>query len=118
LVSRRAINTATGRLSERNLAIATVVTEIAQEIGSTPAQVALAWTLLNPAVASPIIGARTLSQFEDNLGALDVSLTSDQIERLDTASQVELGFPHEMLSASTTAMAFGGVRVELPKGRC
>jgi diketogulonate reductase-like aldo/keto reductase len=80
--------------------------------------VALAWTLLNAAVTSPIIGARTLSQFEGNLGALDVSLTSDQIERLDTASQVELGFPHEMLSAPTTSMAFGGVRVELPQGRC
>ncbi|HTZ71698.1 MAG TPA: aldo/keto reductase [Acetobacteraceae bacterium] len=116
LVSRKAINVATGRLSERNLAIATIVTEIARELGKTPAQVALAWTLLNSAVVSPIIGARTLSQFEDNLGALEVSLSDDQIERLDSVSRVELGFPHDMLGAQFTAAAFGGVRVALPKG--
>ena len=114
LASRKAINVATGRLSARNLAIATVVGEVAREIGRTPAQVALAWTLLNPAVASPIIGARTPSQFEDNLGALDVSFTDEQIERLGSASHVELGFPHDMLSAPTNATAFGGVQVERP----
>ncbi len=116
-ISRKAINAATGRLSERNLAIATVVTEIAGETGRTPAQVALAWTLLNPAVTSPIIGARTLSQFEDNLGALEVSFTAGQIAQLETASHVELGFPHDMLASPSNAMVFGGVRVELPNGR-
>src|SRR3546814_13907645 len=48
--SRKQINVATGRLSERNLAIAAVVSEIAQQMNRTPAQVALAWTLLHPAV--------------------------------------------------------------------
>lgn len=110
--SRKDINVATGRLSDRNLAIATVVTEIAREIGCTPAQVALAWTLLNPAVTSPIIGARTLAQFEDNLGALDVSFSESQLDLLNVASRVDLGFPHEMLASPNNAMAFGDVTVE------
>jgi aryl-alcohol dehydrogenase-like predicted oxidoreductase len=112
--SRRTMNNATGRLSETNLAIATVVTEIAQEIGRTPAQAALAWTLLNPAVVSPIIGARTPAQLEDNLGALDVSFTEHQIGRLNDANSVKLGFPHDFLDGPNVDMLFGGVRVARP----
>jgi aryl-alcohol dehydrogenase-like predicted oxidoreductase len=115
--SRRTINNATGRLSEANLAIATVVTEIAREIGRTPAQVALAWTLLNPAVVSPIIGARTLPQLEDNLGALDVSFTEHQIGQLNAVNRVELGFPHDFLGGPNVEMLFGGVRVGRPISR-
>ncbi len=48
---------------------------------------AIAWTLLNPAVVSLILGARTLAQAEDNLGALAVRLSDDQRARLDAASQ-------------------------------
>jgi aryl-alcohol dehydrogenase-like predicted oxidoreductase len=110
--SRGAMNVATGRLSERSLAIARVVGEVAGELGCSPAQVALAWTLLDDTIASPIIGARTLAQFEDNLGALDVVLGDDQIARLDDASRVEMGFPHEMLKGFALGMAFGGVTVE------
>jgi aryl-alcohol dehydrogenase-like predicted oxidoreductase len=110
--SRGAMNVATGRLSERNLGIARVVGEVAAELGRSPAQVALAWTLLDDAVTSPIIGARTLAQFEDNLGALDVVFDGDQIARLDAASRVEMGFPHEMLNGAVLGMAFGGVTVE------
>lgn len=110
--TRRAINAATGRLNERNLAIALVVGEVAAELGRSAAQVALAWTLLDDAIVSPIIGARTLAQLEDNLGALDVVFTGDQIARLDAASRVEMGFPHEMLSAWAMNVTFGGVTVE------
>jgi aryl-alcohol dehydrogenase-like predicted oxidoreductase len=112
MTSRKAINAATGRLSERNLAIARVVGEVAGELGLSAPQVALAWTLLDPAITSPIIGARTLAQFQDNLGALDVSLTGDHIVRLDTASRVDPGFPHDMLASPAIHMTFGGVTVE------
>ncbi|MDB5968671.1 MAG: aldo/keto reductase [Hydrocarboniphaga sp.] len=110
--SRKEINLSTGRLSERNLAIAAVARTMSEEIGCTPAQVALAWTLLNPAVASPILGARTLAQLQDNLGALEVTLAAEQITRLDAVSRIDLGFPHEFL-ASGAAMRtmFGGVKV-------
>ncbi|MNI98251.1 hypothetical protein D3C73_1570650 [compost metagenome] len=47
----------------------------------------------------PIIGPRTPEQIADNLLAADIQLTPDQIERLDRASAISLGFPHEMLAA-------------------
>ena len=112
MTSRKAINAATGRLSETSLAIAAVVGDVAQEIGCTSAQVALAWTLRDPAICSPVIGARTPAQLEDNLGALEVTFSADQLARLDAASAVPLGFPHDMLAAPTSAMAFGNVKVE------
>src|SRR3546814_18542763 len=56
-------------------AVADAVKAVADEIGATSAQVALAWVLANPAVASPLVGARTLRQLEDNIGALNVVLS-------------------------------------------
>ncbi|NGY03966.1 aldo/keto reductase [Solimonas terrae] len=110
--SRQQINLATGRLSERNLAIATVAAEVAGELGCTTAQVALAWTLLNPAVTSPILGVRTLAQLQDNLGALAVRFSDAQIARLDAVSRIELGFPHDFLASEATMRTmFGGVTV-------
>lgn len=118
LDSRKKINVATGRLNERALGIADVVKVLAKEMGKTPSQVAVAWTLLNPAVTSTIVGARSLAQLEDNLGALDVSFTAEQVARLEAASRIEMGFPHDMITSELTAGMFGGVKVELPRGRC
>ena len=53
------------------------------EIGQEPADVALAWLLHQPAVTAPIIGPRTMAQFEGNLRALDVALPSEILARLD-----------------------------------
>jgi aryl-alcohol dehydrogenase-like predicted oxidoreductase len=101
-----------GSLSERSLAIAEVVKTVATELGRTPAQVALAWTLLNDTVTAPLIGARTLSQLEDNLGALEVELPDDARARLEQASKITLGFPHEVLARpSTMAAVFGDTKV-------
>jgi aryl-alcohol dehydrogenase-like predicted oxidoreductase len=110
--TRKDINLATGRLSERTLAIAQQVQKCAQESGHSASQVALAWTLLNPAVVSTIIGVRTLQQFEDNISALSVELSPDQIAALDAASRVEMGFPHDMIDSPMSSMMFGGVTVE------
>ena len=101
-----------GRLSERNLDIAEAVKQVANELGATPAQVALAWTLLNPAVVSPVLGARTLAQLQDNLAALDVSLITDQIERLNAVSQIALEFPADMWAGGRWHAQFGGVKIE------
>src|SRR5690606_4365288 len=86
-----------GHLNERSLEIAEVVREVAEELAASPSQVALAWTLHNPAVVSPIIGARTLEQAEDNLGALDISLSRDQLDRLNRASAVPPIFPERFI---------------------
>jgi aryl-alcohol dehydrogenase-like predicted oxidoreductase len=113
LDSRKQINVATGRLSGRNLAIAAVVNEVSIEMRCTSAQVALAWTLLNPAVVSPILGVRTLAQLQDNLGALELSFADDQVARLNAASRVDLGFPHEFLKSAAIGPMFGGVKVRV-----
>ncbi|WP_069166716.1 aldo/keto reductase [Nocardia altamirensis] len=111
--TRKDVVAAVGSLTERALDIADVVKEVAAELGVTPAQVALAWTLRNPGVTAPIIGARTAAQLEDNLGALDVEFEAAQVDRLEQASAIELGFPHEMLArAMTRSVVRGDLKVE------
>ena len=86
-----------GELTERTDAIVAEVTAIAHELSRSPAQVALAWLRAQPGVIMPILGARKLSQLEDNLGVLDTTLTPEQLEHLDKVSAIRMGFPHEML---------------------
>jgi aryl-alcohol dehydrogenase-like predicted oxidoreductase len=110
--TRKNIAAGNGALTKRGLEIAQVVKQVAAEVGKSPAQVAIAWTLTNPAVTAPIIGARTLAQLEDNLGALDVTLSDDQRARLEEASDIELGFPHEFLQRDLTrSVMFGDVKI-------
>ncbi len=59
---------------------------LAEEKGCSMAQLALAWVLRQPGVTSPIIGPRTMSQLEDNLGAVDVAITDEDREALDEVS--------------------------------
>lgn len=109
--SRKAINAVTGKLTEKNLEIADVVVGIAKELGCTPAQLAVAWTLANPAVCSPVIGVRTPAQLEDNLGALDVKLSADHLAKLDEVSAVPSVFPMDVLKGPAEGMMFGNVNV-------
>jgi aryl-alcohol dehydrogenase-like predicted oxidoreductase len=95
--SRKDVVVGNGFLTERALDIADVVKDVAAEIGTTPSKVALAWTMLNPSIAAPLVGARTMAQFDDNLGALEIELDARQQARLDEVSAVDLGFPHETL---------------------
>lgn len=74
------------------------VMDIAREAGCTPTQVAVAWLRHQPGVMIPLLGARTVKQLEDNLGALDVRLDEHQLKRLDDATTFDLGFPHEFLT--------------------
>jgi aryl-alcohol dehydrogenase-like predicted oxidoreductase len=109
---RKDVALAIGALSKRGLAIADVVKSVATQIGKYPSQVALAWTLLNPGVTSPIVGARTLKQLEENLGALDVILAEVHRARLEEASTIELGFPHDFLARPSIRDAiFGHVNI-------
>jgi aryl-alcohol dehydrogenase-like predicted oxidoreductase len=111
--TRKNVAASSGALTERTLDIAEVVKDVAKQSGNTPSQVALAWTLLNPAVTAPIMGVRTHAQLEDNLGALEVELTESQVADLRRASAIELGFPHDMLALPMTReLTFGGARIE------
>lgn len=96
--SRKQVAAGNGFLTPRGLGIAEAVTDIAAELGTTSSRVALAWTLLNAAVTAPIVGARSLTQLEDNLGALDIRLAPAQQAMLYKVSAIELGFPHDALS--------------------
>lgn len=72
--------------TERNWATLDAVRRVASEVGATPAQVALSWVAHRPAVTSIIIGARTMAQLEDNLGAADLILDVATAAVLDAAS--------------------------------
>ena len=85
--------------SDRANRVARETLAVARELGRSPAQVAIAWILAQPGRHIPILGARKLSHLEDNLGALDLHLSDEHLARLDDASRIELGFPHDFLGA-------------------
>lgn len=73
--------------------IVEVLSAIASDRGISVAQIALAWVLANKTVTSVIIGARKMEQLEDNLGAVDVELTADELAKLDEVSRLPLHYP-------------------------
>ena len=72
-------------LTGENFDALDVVRTVAEEVGATPAQVAIAWQLDHPLVTAPIVGARTVEQLEENLRAATVDLSADQFDRLSDA---------------------------------
>ncbi len=105
-----------GRASERIDAarerIIRVVVTIAGELGVPPSQVALAWLLHQPGMVIPMVGASQEAQARENLAAVDVSLDGDQLDRLDIASRVELGYPHDFLQRHDVRQLVYGDRHE------
>jgi aryl-alcohol dehydrogenase-like predicted oxidoreductase len=96
--------------SERNLAIAAEVVKIAKERGCSPSQVALSWVRQQPGVIIPVLGARTVAQLEENLQCLQVTLTEEEMSRLDAVSQIDLGYPHTYLQPTDPHnFAYGGM---------
>ena len=100
----------TNYLTDSTFDLLEAMEKIARELGTTVARVALAWVQGRPGVTSIIIGARTVEQLDDNLGALDVKLTSEQVRKLDELTKPALPFPADMLSA-VPSFAFGGTTV-------
>jgi aryl-alcohol dehydrogenase-like predicted oxidoreductase len=82
-------------MSDRDRAIVDATATVADELGTTSARVALAWLLRRRVI--PVLGARTLAQVQDNLGAADLSLSVQALARLDDASAIRLGYPHDFL---------------------
>jgi aryl-alcohol dehydrogenase-like predicted oxidoreductase len=105
-------NWVTDKLDDRNIRIADVVQKIAQEIGRSPAQVALNWLLQKNSNILPIIGARTIKQLEDNLSCLDFVLSPEYMEYLDGVSQIDLGFPHAFINSEMVKdLISGGTKI-------
>jgi aryl-alcohol dehydrogenase-like predicted oxidoreductase len=117
--TRESVKTATpGRgalvsraFTEQAFQVLDVLTPIAREAGTTVARAALAWVLQRPGIASTIIGARTMDQLEDNLGALQVKLTAEQITALDEVSKPQLNFPHDFLEP-VKAFGYNGSTID------
>ncbi|MFO0827495.1 MAG: aldo/keto reductase [Phycisphaerales bacterium] len=85
------------RLNEQTWRIIDVLEEIAKARNATVAQVAVRWCMQREGVASTIIGARTLEQLDDNLGACAFVLSADEMRRLDEVSAVPRAFPWDFL---------------------
>ncbi|WP_163863683.1 aldo/keto reductase [Myxococcus eversor] len=97
-------------LNEKTYALLDVLQRVAKEQDTTVARVALAWVQGRPGVTSTILGARTLEQLDNNLGALDVVLKPEQLKALDEASKPKLDFPAEFIKGAPVFM-HGGVSV-------
>ena len=99
---------------ERADRIVAAVKKVADQTGHSLAQVALAWLRYRPVPVIPIIGARKLSQLQDNLASLDLTLSADQLKALDESSQIELGFPQSMYAKELArTFAYGGLRDQI-----
>jgi aryl-alcohol dehydrogenase-like predicted oxidoreductase len=86
---------------DREWTVLDAVRDIAKETGRTPAQVALNWVANRPGVASTLVGARTLTQLDDNLAALDFELSDEQTARLTELSDFDHGYPYSMFGWMT-----------------
>lgn len=100
-----------GSVEESTHATVREIVAVGKELGVSAAQVALAWLRCRPVPVIPIIGATKIAQIEDNIRSLDVKLSDEQLARLDKASAVSMGFPHDFLSLDPVkAIVFGGLR--------
>ncbi len=102
---------------QRTRRIVAAVKTVSDETGASMAQVALAWLRYRPVPVIPIIGARKLSQLQDNLASLALTLSAGQLKTLDDASHVELGFPYDLYEKEMLrAFVYGGMRDQLILG--
>lgn len=75
------------------------VREVATELNTSPSAVSLAWLLRQPQVCSTIFGARSVEQLETNVRAGELTLSDDQLRRLDEASAIDWGYPYSFIKS-------------------
>lgn len=85
-------------LSEKNQKIAETVVDISRKVGRSAAQVALAWTRQKSKRIIPIIGAKSVEQLKDNIGCIDLTLSDEEMRRLDAVSAFSPPFPNNFLA--------------------
>jgi aryl-alcohol dehydrogenase-like predicted oxidoreductase len=88
-----------GMTNERSWRILDAVSAVARELDTTTTAVALAWLIKRPAVTSVIFGARSVAQLEENLKAGELNLPAAALEKLETASAFDLGYPYEFMKS-------------------
>jgi aryl-alcohol dehydrogenase-like predicted oxidoreductase len=104
-------NPAFMRFTPRNWAIVAELESVAKSMERSMAQVALNWVAHRPGVASVIVGATTVRQLEDNLGALSFEIPRALGERLDRIGAPERVFPHTFFGPEMQGMVHGGATV-------
>ncbi|EFH86135.1 aldo/keto reductase [Ktedonobacter racemifer] len=115
--TRQNAGTAKGRgqrmlsLTEKDYELLDTLGEIAHELGTTIAAVALAWVQGRPGVTSTIIGARTLRQLDENLTALDLQLSPAHVAALDKLSEPTLNFPSQNIRTLSLNGSHAGATV-------
>jgi aryl-alcohol dehydrogenase-like predicted oxidoreductase len=101
---------AASNLHDKAYAVIDELQRIAGQLDTTVARVALAWVQSRPGVTSTILGARTLAHLDDNLKALDVTISAEQSAALDKLTTPTLNFPAEILPI-TRLMHAGGTTI-------
>ena len=83
--------------NDKNWGVLDIVRSVANEVDASPAAVSLAWLTQQSCVTSVIFGARTVEQLEANARAGDITLSDDQLKRLEEASRPEWGYPYDFI---------------------
>jgi aryl-alcohol dehydrogenase-like predicted oxidoreductase len=93
----------------RWIAVSRLLLDVSEQVGRSMAQVALAWLRHQKVPVIPIIGARKVSQLQDNLGSLDLELSAEQLKSLAGASRIELEFPQSIYDREMVrSIRYGG----------
>jgi len=85
------------RANDKNFDILDALLEAAKELDKSPAQVALRWLIQREGITSPIFGASTLAQYEDNIGAIGWEMPSDVWNRLEQVSALTEDYPNRFI---------------------
>lgn len=101
-----------GGPSETEFTVIEAVDDIAVELETSSAAVALAWLRARTGTVVPIIGARRLAHLESNLTGLDIELTADHLHRLDQVSAPALNYPADLNGAMRATLQFAGTTVD------
>ena len=96
------------KFTERNWQVLDALRPVAEQVGRPPAQVALAWAVAQPRISSTILGASKVEQLQDNLAALEIRFTPDQLAALDQLSAPEPIFPYPIFTPAVNRGIFGG----------
>ncbi|OQP40835.1 aldo/keto reductase [Niastella yeongjuensis] len=99
------------QLPETTLVVLDRLAKIAETRNVPVAAISLAWVMGRPGITSTIIGARTLAQLENNLQALTITLTDDEVKFLDEVTMPVLGFPTVLIDTMAVHAAQGGTTV-------
>jgi hypothetical protein len=98
--------------SEDEFTVIDTVAAVADELGTTPAAVSLAWLRAREGTVVPILGARRVEHLENNLAALEVSLAPEHLHALDEVSAPTLNYPASMHGALRAMLQFAGTTVD------